>query len=114
MAACGYRKIRELSREMKNLPEDEKIWKICSKDDPDAWFGHKTSTGTFLVKLKSKEKAAGISYQRCLQLFMQEEFLRKLSKYGYEDTLILKGGLFIYTLTNFESWPTIEGEWQKQ
>ena len=46
--------------------------------------------------------------QQCLQLFVQEEFLRKLSKSGCEDTLILKGGLFIYTLTNFESRATID------
>ena len=61
-----------------------------------------------LAKLKNKAKASGISYQQCLQLFVQEEFLRKLSKSGYEDNLILKGGLFIYTLTNFESRVTIE------
>ena len=59
-----------------------------------------------LAKLRNKAKASGISYQQCLQLFMQEEFLRKLSKSGCEDTLILKGGLFIYTLTNFESRAT--------
>ena len=35
-------------------------------------------------------------------------FLRKLSKSGYDDFLILKGGLFIYTLTNFESRATID------
>lgn len=61
-----------------------------------------------LTKLKNKAKASGISYQQCLQLFVQEEFLRKLSKSGYEDNLILKGGLFIYTLTNFESRATID------
>ncbi|MCM1191003.1 MAG: nucleotidyl transferase AbiEii/AbiGii toxin family protein [Butyrivibrio sp.] len=61
-----------------------------------------------LAKLKNKAKASGISYQQCLQLFMQEEFLRKLSKSGCEDNLILKGGLFIYTLTNFESRATID------
>ena len=61
-----------------------------------------------LVKLKNKAKASDISYQQCLQLFVQEEFLRKLSKSGYEDNLILKGGLFIYTLTNFESRATID------
>lgn len=63
---------------------------------------------SILAKLKNKAKAAGISYQQCLQLFMQEEFLRKLSKSRYNDTLILKGGLFIYTLTNFESRATID------
>ena len=50
-----------------------------------------------LAKLRNKAKASGISYQQCLQLFVQEEFLRKLSKSGGEDTLILKGGLFIIT-----------------
>ncbi len=61
-----------------------------------------------LAKLRNKAKSSGISYQQCLQLFMQEEFLRKLSKSGYDDCLILKGGLFIYTLTNFESRATID------
>lgn len=63
---------------------------------------------SILAKLKNKAKAAGISYQQCLQLFVQEEFLRKLSKSEYDDTLILKGGLFIYTLTNFEGRATID------
>ena len=63
-----------------------------------------------LAKLKNKAKASGISYQQCLQLFVQEEFLRKLSKSGNEDNLILKGGLFIYTLTNFESRATIDAD----
>ena len=61
-----------------------------------------------LAKLKNKAKASGISYQQCLQLFMQEEFLRKLSKSGYDNFLVLKGGLFIYTITNFESRATID------
>ena len=61
-----------------------------------------------LARLKNRAKASGISYQQCLQLFMQEEFLRKLTKSGFNDHLILKGGLFIYTLTNFESRATID------
>lgn len=61
-----------------------------------------------LAKLKNKAKASGITYQQCLQLFVQEEFLRKLSKSGYDNFLVLKGGLFIYTLTNFESRATID------
>ena len=61
-----------------------------------------------LAKLRNKAKASGISYQQCLQLFVQEEFLRKLSKSGYDEFLVLKGGLFIYTLTNFESRATID------
>lgn len=63
-----------------------------------------------LAKLRNKAKASGISYQQCLQLFVQEEFLRKLSKSGFDDLLVLKGGLFIYTLTNFESRATIDAD----
>lgn len=63
-----------------------------------------------LAKLRNKAKAAGTSYQQCLQLFVQEEFLRKLSKSGCDDFLVLKGGLFIYTLTNYESRATIDAD----
>ena len=61
-----------------------------------------------LAKLKNKAKESKISYQQCLQLFFQEEFLRRLSSSRYRDNLILKGGLFIYTLTNFESRATVD------
>lgn len=61
-----------------------------------------------LARLKNKAKASGISYQQCLQLFFQEEFLRKLAASKYKDNFILKGGLFIYTLTNFESRATVD------
>ena len=43
-----------------------------------------------------------------LQLFCQEEFLRRLALSKYANHLVLKGGLFIYTLTNFESRATID------
>jgi len=61
-----------------------------------------------LAKLKNRARSSGISYQQCLQLFFQEEFLRRLAKSKYLNNLILKGGLFIYTLTNFESRATID------
>ena len=61
-----------------------------------------------LARLKSKAKAGGISYQQCLQLFFQEEFLRRLAASPYKNNFILKGGLFIYTLTNFESRATVD------
>lgn len=61
-----------------------------------------------LAKLKNMAKASGISYQQCLQLFFQEEFLRKLARSKYAENFILKGGLFIYTLTNFESRATVD------
>ena len=61
-----------------------------------------------LAKLKNKAKDSGISYQQCLQLFFQEEFLRRLAGSKYSDNFVLKGGLFIYTLTNFESRATVD------
>ena len=61
-----------------------------------------------LAKLKNKAKASGISYQQCLQLFFQEEFLRRLAGSKYAENFVLKGGLFIYTLTNFESRVTVD------
>ncbi len=61
-----------------------------------------------LAKLKNKSKASGISYQQCLQLFFQEEFLRRLADSKYANNFVLKGGLFIYTLTNFESRATVD------
>ena len=61
-----------------------------------------------LAKLKNKAKASAISYQQCLQLFFQEEFLRRLAASKYAENFVLKGGLFIYTLTNFESRATVD------
>ena len=61
-----------------------------------------------LAKLKNKAKSSGISYQQCLQLFFQEEFLRRLAGSKYAENFVLKGGLFIYPLTNFESRATVD------
>ena len=61
-----------------------------------------------LTKLKNKAKESGRSYQLCLQLFSQEEFLRRLENSRYANNFVLKGGLFIYTLTEFESRVTMD------
>lgn len=61
-----------------------------------------------LAKLKNKAQKSGKPLQLHLQLFCQEEFLRRLSLSVHVDKLILKGGLFIYTLTNFESRATVD------
>lgn len=66
------------------------------------------AAASVLAKLKSKAKSSGISYQQCLQLFFQEEFLRRLAGSRYAENFVLKGGLFIYTLTNFESRATVD------
>ena len=65
-------------------------------------------SASVLAKLQNKAKETGRSYQLCLQLFCQEEFLRRVSLSKYASNLILKGGLFIYTLTGFESRVTVD------
>lgn len=61
-----------------------------------------------LTRLKNKAQASGRSYQLCLQLFCQEEFLRRLEKSKYAENFVLKGGLFIYSLTGFDSRVTVD------
>ena len=61
-----------------------------------------------LARLKNKAAESGRSYQLCLQLFCQEEFLRRLEKSKYAENLVLKGGLFIYSLTDFDSRITVD------
>lgn len=61
-----------------------------------------------LAKLKNKAKESGRSYQLCLQLFCQEEFLRRLEKSEYAENLVLKGGLFLYSVTDFDSRVTVD------
>lgn len=61
-----------------------------------------------LARLKNKAKETGRSYQLCLQLFCQEEFLRRLEKSKYADNFVLKGGLFIYSITDFDSRVTVD------
>lgn len=61
-----------------------------------------------LAKLKNKAADSGRSYQLCLQLFCQEEFLRRLEKSNYANNFVLKGGLLIYSLTDFDSRVTAD------
>ncbi len=61
-----------------------------------------------LARLKRKSKESGKSLQLLLQLFCQEEFLRRLSRSKYADHLVLKGGMFIYTLSHFASRSTAD------
>lgn len=61
-----------------------------------------------LARLKNKAVESGRSYQLCLQLFCQEEFLRRLEKSKYAENLVLKGGLFIYSVTDFDSRVTVD------
>ena len=61
---------------------------------------------SLLDKLKNKSRKTGKNFQLILQLFCQEEFLRRLQLSRYSNNLILKGGLFLYSISGFESRPT--------
>ena len=61
---------------------------------------------SILDRLRNQSKETNLTFQIILQLFAQEEFLRKLSQSEYNKKFVLKGGMFIYTLTNYESRPT--------
>lgn len=61
-----------------------------------------------IARLSNKSRDTGKPLQLYLQLFCQEEFLRRISMSNYASCLVLKGGLFIYALTNFESRATVD------
>ena len=61
-----------------------------------------------LARLKNKAAETGRSNQLCIQLFCQEEFLRRLERSKYAENFVLKGGLFLYSLTNYDSRMTAD------
>lgn len=61
-----------------------------------------------LARLKNKAAESGKSYQLNLQLFCQEDFLRRLQKSKYADNFVLKGGLLIYSISGFDSRVTVD------
>ena len=66
----------------------------------------KDMAASILTRLKTQAKETGLTYQMCLQLFCQEEFLRKREASRYSENFILKGGMFLYTITEFAGRPT--------
>ena len=63
---------------------------------------------SILQKLKNKARKEKTAFQLVLQLFCQEEFLRRLSTSKYRENFILKGGLFIFSYSGFKSRPTMD------
>ncbi len=63
---------------------------------------------SILDRLKAKARKTSKSYQLHLQLFCQEEFLRRLQHSRYNGNFVLKGGLFLYCISGFESRPTMD------
>lgn len=71
----------------------------------------KNTTESVLGRLKKESKEKGISLQQLLNLFCQEEFIRRLSKSDYRNNLILKGGFFLYSISGFTARPTIDADY---
>lgn len=63
---------------------------------------------SILQRLRNKARERGVPFQLVLQLFCQEGFLRRMSKSKYKENLIFKGGLLLYSLSNFEGRPTMD------
>ena len=61
-----------------------------------------------LARLRNQANLKGRTFQLCLQLFCQEEFLRRLASSVYKNKFVLKGGHLIYCLTDFSSRPTVD------
>lgn len=64
-----------------------------------------------LAKLKNKSKEQNIPLQQLLNLFCQEEFIRRLSVSNYNKNLILKGGYLLYSISGFTTRPTVDADY---
>lgn len=64
-----------------------------------------------LARLKNKSKEQKIPLQQLLNLFCQEEFIRRLSRSNYKENLILKGGFLLYSISGFTTRPTVDADY---
>ncbi|MDY0234757.1 MAG: nucleotidyl transferase AbiEii/AbiGii toxin family protein [Gudongella sp.] len=71
----------------------------------------KNIEASVLEKLKNKSKKENIPLQQLLNLFCQEEFIRRLSKSPHNKNLILKGGFLLYAISNFTTRATIDADY---
>ena len=69
------------------------------------------SSASILARLKNKAKAEGIAFQQLLNLFFQEEFIRRLAQSHYRERLILKGGFLLYSISDFTTRPTVDADY---
>lgn len=64
-----------------------------------------------IARLKNKSKEQGIPLQQLLNLFCQEEFIRRLSESDYKEKVILKGGFLLYSISGFVARPTVDADY---
>lgn len=71
----------------------------------------KNIEASVLARLKNKSKEEKIALQQLLNLFCQEEFIRRLSVSKYSEKLVLKGGFLLYAISDFTTRPTIDSDY---
>ncbi|MGB7606396.1 MAG: nucleotidyl transferase AbiEii/AbiGii toxin family protein [Lutisporaceae bacterium] len=64
-----------------------------------------------LARLRNKANEQGIGFQQILNLFYQEEFIRRLTLSRYREKLILKGGFLLYLISEFTTRPTMDSDY---
>ena len=67
-----------------------------------------------IARLKEKAARDGLQLQLLLNLFCQEEFLRRIQKSRYGDNLVLKGGFLLYSISGYTGRPTIDADYLLQ
>ena len=71
----------------------------------------KDVSASVLARLKDKAKKQGLPLQQLLNLFCQEELIRRLSDSSYKENLILKGGYLLYSISGFTTRSTIDADY---
>ena len=69
---------------------------------------------SFITRLKERATRDGLQLQLLLNLFCQEEFLRRIQKSRYSDSLVLKGGFLLYSISGYAGRPTIDADYLLQ
>jgi hypothetical protein len=64
-----------------------------------------------IARLKAKAQKDGLQLQLLLNHFCQEEFLRRIQKSKYNENLVLKGGFLLYSISEFETRPTMDADY---
>jgi len=67
-----------------------------------------------IARLKEKAARDGLQLQLLLNLFCQEEFLRRIQKSRYGENLVLKGGFLLYSISGYAGRPTIDADYLLQ
>lgn len=61
---------------------------------------------SILARLKNVAREEGKAFDLILLLYFQERLLYRLSKSEFSEKFILKGGLLLFSMTNFQTRPT--------